>query len=402
MNDSSEENSQGLSNNVNSQNISIEQILQCNEKLAQLMTSAMEVTINNLGNRMNQHVNNLTEAVHSLASSSSNKLGEDHVQQQSPESADNSDSGQGRSGQVDPRPDNDDDTISLHAGDRSLYQESRDVTARAFLENEEVTDDDPLCSAIKGFSGSYNVPEEKFGDVVSDDVQSAVMIAYKEALSEEHLKSLYEDITLPENCKVAQTKLVNSVIFSTVTPAIRSTDIKLQEMQRDFSKVTACLIKLLVQLPEVFRSKSNDIERKTEVIQVVLDGLKLTGHGSQAINKLRKKYLLYGLSPEYKDLPKFAPDTDSHLFGEELEDSLKKARAQYYNLLALKKQNRASSSFSSPSHGQKRKADDHQKSKNARPAKKPWVGQKGSPHSQSKQQGRQDSRPRKDQRGHRN
>ena len=38
---------------------------------------------------------------------------------------------------------------------------------------------------------------------------------------------------------------------------------------------------------------------------------------------MRKNFLLSGVSSEYKDLVKFAEDTDSHLFGEETEDSLK-------------------------------------------------------------------------------
>ena len=127
------------------------------------------------------------------------------------------------------------------------------------------------------------------------------------------------------DCKVAQAKLVNPVIFSTVSPAIRSTDIKLRDIQKNYSKVAAWLIQLLARLPDALRSKPNinDIESKTEIIQNILDGLKLSGHGKQSMNKLRKKYLLSGVSGEYKDLQNFAPDSDSHLFGEELEDSLK-------------------------------------------------------------------------------
>ena len=118
------------------------------------------------------------------------------------------------------------------------------------------------------------------------------------------------------------------MVFSTVSPAIRSTDIKLRDIQKDYSKVTACLIQLLARLQDVLWIKPNvnDIESKTEIIQIILDGLKLAGHGKQSINKLRKKYLLSGLSGEYKDLLKFAPGSGSHLFAEELEDSLKKAK----------------------------------------------------------------------------
>ena len=39
-----------------------------------------------------------------------------------------------------------------------------------------------------------------------------------------------------------------------------------------------------------------------------------------------EKFLFSGFSNEYKDLAKFAEDTDSHLFGEELENSLKRPK----------------------------------------------------------------------------
>ena len=46
-------------------------------------------------------------------------------------------------------------------------------------------------------------------------------------------------------------------------------------------------------------------------MQIILDGLKLAGHGNQSIDKLRKKYS--GVSGEYKHLQKFTPYSDSHL-----------------------------------------------------------------------------------------
>ena len=50
---------------------------------------------------------------------------------------------------------------------------------------------------------------------------------------------------------------------------------------------------------------------------------------------IRKKFLLSGVSSEYKDLAKFAEDTDPQLIGEELEDSLKKSERRHYSLQAL-------------------------------------------------------------------
>ena len=127
-------------------------------------------------------------------------------------------------------------------------------------------------------------------------MQNAVMLAFNQTISEDNLKKLLERTHLPYNCKVAQAKLVSPMILSTVSPEIRSTDIKLRDIQKDYSKVTACLIQLLARLPDVLRNKpnGNDIECKTQIRQIILDELKLAGHGNQSINKLRKKYLLSG------------------------------------------------------------------------------------------------------------
>ena len=42
-----------------------------------------------------------------------------------------------------------------------------------------------------------------------------------------------------------------------------------------------------------------------------------------------------GVSSEYKDLVKFAEDTNSHLIGEGLEDSLKKSKERHYSFQGL-------------------------------------------------------------------
>ena len=131
-----------------------------------------------------------------------------------------------------------------------FIKKKEEITAKAFLET--FAENDPIFSAaIKGFSDSYNVEDKKWGQPGADDVQNAVMLAFNQAISEDHLKKLLEQTNLANNCKVAQAKLVNPVIFSTVSPAIRSTDIKLRDIQKDYSKVTACLIELLVRLPSI-------------------------------------------------------------------------------------------------------------------------------------------------------
>ena len=88
---------------------------------------------------------------------------------------------------------------------------------------------------------------------------------------------------------------------------------------------------------------------------------------------IRKKLLLSGVSSEYKDLAKFAEDTDSHLLREELEDSLRKSKGRHYNLQAL------NSKTNYPHPSAKRKFHDIQKNTTDQP-KDPWLATRA-PHS---------------------
>lgn len=54
-------------------------------------------------------------------------------------------------------------------------------------------------------------------------------------------------------------------------------------------------------------------------------------HATQNLLSVNKKYLLSGESSKYKDLTKFPENTVSHLFREELDDSLKKIKGSHYS-----------------------------------------------------------------------
>ena len=71
---------------------------------------------------------------------------------------------------------------------------------------------------------------ENWGETASDEVTKVVSVAFKEALSETSSKNLSTKVTLTENCKLAQAKLANSVVFASVCTPIKSAAIKLQEV----------------------------------------------------------------------------------------------------------------------------------------------------------------------------
>ena len=78
------------------------------------------------------------------------------------------------------------------------------------------------------------------------------ILPFNKTLSEDHLKKLLERTNLPVNCKTPQAKLVNLVTFSTLSPAIRNTDMKLKDIQNDYPNVTAYLLQLLARLIQMF------------------------------------------------------------------------------------------------------------------------------------------------------
>ena len=183
-----------------------------------------------------------------------------------------------------------------------------------------------MGSVFKEFSESYNQANENWGEPASEEVTKVVSVAFKETLSESAFKNLLTKVTLPENCKFTQAKLVNPVVFASVSTSIRSTDIKLQEVQRNMSKMTGCFIKLLSQLPNILKTNGDHKDEKLEVIQTILADIKMSGYANQNLVSIKKKFILSGVSSEFKDLARFAEDTNCHLFGEELEDSLKRPK----------------------------------------------------------------------------
>ena len=104
--------------------------------------------------------------------------------------------------------------VTIYETDYSLFNEI-DVAA-SFLSHQETSlssvtitgksEDDPMMgSVLKEFSESYN------------QVTKVASVAFKETLSETALKYLLTKVTLPENCKSAQAKLVSPVHFASVS-----------------------------------------------------------------------------------------------------------------------------------------------------------------------------------------
>ena len=206
-----------------------------------------------MGTKLHEHskcqmeqVNKLTEAVTQMTSlHNANKLAARSIDD--PENSDISDSGE------DDKVNDGRNKVTIHETDRSLYNETD--LAVSFLSNQETSsssvattgksEDDPMMDSVfKEFSESYNQANENWGKPASEKVIKFVSVGFKETLSETAFKNLLTKITLPENCKFA-----NPIVFASVSPWIRSTDIKLQEVLAQYVKNDWLLYKITFPAP---------------------------------------------------------------------------------------------------------------------------------------------------------
>ena len=161
--------------------------------------------------------------------------------------------------------------VTIHETDCSLYHET-DLAA-SFLSHQETSsssvattgklENDPMMGSVfKEFSESYNEDNENWLEPASEEVTKVVSVAFKETLSKTAFKNLLTKVNLPENCKFAQAKLVNPVVFASVSLSVRSTVIKLQEVQCNMSKMTGCFIKLFSELSNILKMNRDHKDEK--------------------------------------------------------------------------------------------------------------------------------------------
>ena len=201
-----------------------------------------------------------------------------------PGNSDNSDSGEGDE-ENDRR-----NMVTIYEIDYRLYNEidvaasfpSHQETSLSSVRTAGKPEDDPMMGSVfKEFSKYYNQVNKSWGEPTSEEVNKVVSVAFTETLSETALKYLLTKVTQSENCKSAQAKLVIPVFFASMSPSIRSTDIKLQKIQRNMLKKAGCFIKLLSQLPNILKTNGDHKDEKLEAIQTFLDGIKMCGHATQ-------------------------------------------------------------------------------------------------------------------------
>ena len=188
-------------------------IIENNKAMFSALAEVLQKTLTSMGTQLHEHSkyqmeqgNKLTETFSQMTSlHNANKLAAKSTVD--PKNSDNSYSGE------------DDEENDRR---NRVYNET-DLAA-SFLSHQETSlysgattgkpEDDPMMGLVfKEFSESYNQANENWEEPASEEVSKVASVAFKETLSETTLKNLLTKVTLPENCKFARAKPVNSVVF---------------------------------------------------------------------------------------------------------------------------------------------------------------------------------------------
>ena len=83
-------------------------------------------------------------------------------------------------------------------------------------------------------------------------------------------------------------KIGNSPVFAAVSPSIRKTDIKINEVQQNMSTLSAFLMSLLPKLSSILQTKKGVKSVQTEVIRIILNGANVAGQIALNLKLVRK------------------------------------------------------------------------------------------------------------------
>lgn len=135
-----------------------------------------------------------------------------------------------------------------------------------------------------------------------------------------------ENNSRPENCAGLSVVKLNKLVWDAVSPAARTMDKKLQNIETSVIKAATMLVKVVNNMAIL----ENDCPKYGEMIDNCNDVLALMGHSNRQINLTRRDLLRPELKEEYNHLCNHSLPYTKELFGDDvskaakdIEDSMK-------------------------------------------------------------------------------
>ena len=158
-----------------------------------------------------------------------------------------------------------------------------------------------------GFADIFSA-ESETGGTIRDDIATTLDKTLVNPYDEKKVQVAMLKVKMPENCKALQVPKVNLPIWSNIRPKTRSTDLKLQRVQKPLIKGLTALAKL-----------DND----QSLTQDLKEAFLLLSVANFELNCVRKEMIKPDLNPEFHHLCSPKNKVTDWLFGDDLGKQVK-------------------------------------------------------------------------------
>lgn len=167
--------------------------------------------------------------------------------------------------------------------------------------------------------GDDPTSEIKFGNEIRTELSSRLQHIVQEGLTKEVRKNLISKYPLPSNCTYIGAPKINLEIKAALADASIKRDKGIEAKQRQMSSAISCL-------SEVINAQLNLKERDNDLLQKLMDTTRILCDIQHSDSGTRKFFILSSLKREMKE---HLTNTkiDSFLFGENLAETIKSAKA---------------------------------------------------------------------------
>jgi hypothetical protein len=165
-----------------------------------------------------------------------------------------------------------------------------------------------------------NDSEDKveFGPPINDAIATGMTKAASRTLPKEALDATKAKAKVPENAKLLEVPKVNPEVWRTLPNRARYTDLRLQLLSYGLVALSK-IAEELVKNPHAVNS--------SVIMQHVKDGANLLGAGFQDISARRRMDIKQHIQPEYAGICSGKEVASEFLFGDNLDEELKKSKS---------------------------------------------------------------------------
>lgn len=161
--------------------------------------------------------------------------------------------------------------------------------------------------------------EEKYGQEVHGELANRINFVVTRGLTKESRKELITKYLTPSNCAQIDAPKLNMEIKAAITEAVVKRDKGIEAKQRQMASAIACLSDV-INTHIVSKTKNNDLLQKMMDINKILCDIQ------HADSVTRRNFILFSIKSGMNEHLKNTK-IDSYLFGEDLPETLKSAKA---------------------------------------------------------------------------